>query len=33
MTTFSDGGDVAATSDYDSQGNTRLHLQALLDNK
>ena len=33
MTTFSDGGDVAAMADYDSQGNMRLHLQALLDNK
>lgn len=33
MTTFSDGGDVAAMSDFDTQGNMRLHLQTLLDNK
>ncbi|KAI0760078.1 hypothetical protein C8Q74DRAFT_1293828 [Fomes fomentarius] len=33
MTTFSDGDDVAAMADYDTQGNMRLHLQTLLDNK
>ena len=33
MATFSDGGDVAAMADYDSQGNMHLHLQSLLDNK
>ncbi|KAI0739174.1 hypothetical protein C8Q80DRAFT_1124536 [Daedaleopsis nitida] len=33
MTTFSDGGDVAAMADFDTQGNMRLHLQTLLDNK
>ena len=33
MTTFSDGGDVAAMTNYDTQGDMRLHLQTLLDNK
>lgn len=33
MTTFSDGDDVPAMADYDTQGNMRLHLQILLDNK
>ena len=33
MANFSDGGDVPAMADYDSQGNMRLHLQSLLDSK
>ena len=33
MTTFSDGGDVAAMADHDPASNMWLYLQNLLDNK